>query len=185
MADMIGVKLTPVVTPSLLKKVMTFDGRMRNQKVVTSVIQPFSLGQHTTTQRKIASTAAYWYSTVVGGGAAPLLANADILSDPDGVSLPATFLQARVQMTWTQVIYVCMFGMNDAVVGKLADFVSRMQEEEHMLLDYVLHNAKLRLHIPPLLACWIQIRFSNWLDEQWADRDVVSLPTSSTNYGFI
>ena len=62
------------------------------------------------------------------------------------------------------------------MVEKLSDFVARMQESDQMLLDNVLRDAALRPHIPSLLAQWVQIRFSNWLDGQWADRDVVPPP---------
>ena len=61
--------------------------------------------------------------------------------------------------TW--VIYACLFGENATVVVKLAYFVAMMQEEEQMLQDYVPQDAALRLHVPYLLAHWVQIRFYN------------------------
>ena len=42
-----------------------------------------------------------------------------------------------------------------------------------MLLDYMLQDAALRPHIPYLLARWVQIYLSNWLDDWWVYRDVV------------
>ena len=88
--------------------------------------------------------------------------------------MPITFLQSWGQLTRTRVIYTCLFRENTAVIGKLSDFVSRMQEKEQMLLDYVPWDAAMKPHIPSLLACWVQIRFSNLVDEQWSDRDVVT-----------
>ena len=51
--------------------------------------------------------------------------------------------------------------MKSAVGGKLVDFVSRIEEEEHIIPNYVRYDAKLRPQIPAYLTCWIQIRFSN------------------------
>ena len=51
-----------------------------------------------------------------------------------------------------------------------------MQEEDQMLLDYMPWDATSMPHIPSLLACWFQILFSNWFDEQWDNRDVSPLP---------
>ena len=48
--------------------------------------------------------AAMRYSKVIREGAVQSLANANTLAIPDGVSLPATFLQAQVQLTRNQVI---------------------------------------------------------------------------------
>ena len=50
------------------------------------------------------------YSVVVGGVSATSLANVDVLLAPDGVSLPATFLQAQGQLTQAQIIYAYLFG---------------------------------------------------------------------------
>ena len=77
------------------------------------------------------------YSTVVGGGAAPSLADSYFLLEPDGVSLPATLIQSRGQLTRTRIIYTCLFGKSAAGIAKLAEFVARIKEEELMLLDYV------------------------------------------------
>ena len=82
-------------------------------------------------------TAPERLSTVVGGGAAPSLTDADVLLKPDGVSLPAPFFQDWRKLTRSQVIYTCLFGDNAASIGNLTDFVARMHEEELMLLDYV------------------------------------------------
>ena len=49
--------------------------------------------------------------------------------------------------------------------------MTRMQEEEQKLLDYVPRDATLRPQVPSLLVRWFQIRFSNWLEKQWSDRD--------------
>lgn len=66
MADVIGINLLTVATPSLLKKVVTLGARMRDPEDLAGGIQPFFLGQHTAVQRKSAATAVKWYSTVVG-----------------------------------------------------------------------------------------------------------------------
>ena len=115
---------------------------------------------------------------------APSLADADVLLSTDGVSLPATFLLARGQLTRTRVIYACMFVDNSAVVGKLEDFMVRMHKEENMLLYYMPRDATMRPHVPSLLVHRVQIQFANWLDKQWSYRYLVP-PPISINCGFI
>ena len=92
-----------VVTPLLLKKVVTLSLRMCDPEDLTVGVQPFVLSQHTASQIKSATVAAKRYSTVVGGGVAPSLDDTDVLLAPDGVSLPSTFLEARGQLTQTRV----------------------------------------------------------------------------------
>ena len=60
----------------------------------------------------------------------------------------------------------------------LVYFVARIQEEEHMRLDYMLRDAELSPHILSIPVLWVHIRFSNWLYEQWTDRNVVFLQSS-------
>ena len=56
--DVLGVKLLTVVTPSLLKKVVTLGVKMRDSEDLTGGIHTFVLGQHTSARRKRVSTAA-------------------------------------------------------------------------------------------------------------------------------
>ena len=90
----------------LLKKVTTLGVRMHNPEDLTRRLHPFVLGQNTVAKRKKASMAADRYSKFFRGGAAPSLADANILAAPDLVYLPATFLQNMGQLTRTRVIYV-------------------------------------------------------------------------------
>ena len=92
---------------------------------------------------------------------APSLADAGVFSAPDGMSLPATLLQTLGQLTRTKVIYAYLFRENSTGVGKFADFVEKIKEEEQMLLDNVPQDATLRPHVPYLLVRWVYIRFSN------------------------
>ena len=125
--DALGFKLLVVATLSLLKNVVTLDVIMCNLENLTRGIQPFLLGQHTLAQRENVLAATERYSTVIGGGAVPLLANANIMLVPDGVYLITTFLQAWGQLKQTRMICACMFGVNADIMGKLADFVSMMR----------------------------------------------------------
>ena len=126
--DALGVNLPMVSTPSLLNKVVTRGVRIRDLEDLTGGVHSFVLFPHTADQREIVLTGAKRYSTFVGGGTAPSLANANILAAPYVFSLPITFLQARGQLTRTRVICTCTFGVNAAIVGKLAYLVSRIQE---------------------------------------------------------
>ena len=95
----------------------------------------------------------------------------DLITEKREAHLEAKdLLQAWVNLTRTQVIYVCLFRDNAATVGELKDFVASIQEEDQIPLDYVPQDTALRPRIPYFLACWVQIRFSKWLDMQWSDR---------------
>lgn len=102
--DALGINILMVATPSLLKEVVTLGVRMCDPEDLTRGLQPFFLGKHTAAHRKKVSTAAEKYSTVVGGGAATSLDDANIVADSNGVSLPQNFLQAQGQLTRNRVI---------------------------------------------------------------------------------
>ena len=93
--DTLSVKLLMVAMSSLLKKVVNLGVRVRKPEYLTREVQTFVLGQHTPAQRKIVSTDADRYSTVIGREVAPSLADHNLLAASDEVSLVATSLQAR------------------------------------------------------------------------------------------
>ena len=121
----LGIKLSTVAMPSPLKKIVTLGMRMRDPEDLTRGVQPFILGQYTAARRKSAAISSKQYYTVVGGGAAPSIANADVLSAPDGMYLTLTFIQARGQLTRTRVIHACLFGENYAIVGMFGVFCGK------------------------------------------------------------
>ena len=85
----------------MVKKVMSLGLQMRDEEDLTGGIHPFVLGQHTAAARKRAEAKADTYTTVTGGGAAPTIADAKLLTAPAGVDLPTSMMEARGSLSQT------------------------------------------------------------------------------------
>ena len=86
-----GLRAPTIATPSLLKLVLVLGFSMESREYLTTVLNPFVLREHTTTVRKFLRGQADRYAMVVSGVGAPSLADMEILSAPDGVTLPQIF----------------------------------------------------------------------------------------------
>ena len=96
-AEEMGLRAPTIATPSLLKLVLALGFRMESRDDLTIGLHPFVLGQHTATVRKFLRGQADRYAMVASGTGAPSLADVEILSAPDGVTLPRNFSMARGQ----------------------------------------------------------------------------------------
>ena len=83
-----------IATPSLLKLVLAIGFRMESRDDLTMGLHPFVLGKHTATVRKFICRQVDRYAMVASGTGASSLADVDILSSPDGVTLPRNFSMA-------------------------------------------------------------------------------------------
>ena len=115
-----------IATPSLLKLVLTLRFRMESQDDLTTGLHLFVLGQHTATVRNFLRVQADRYAMVASSAVAPSLADIDILSEPDGVTLPQKFLMARGQWLRTQMIVGTCFGVDHNASGGLKEFGEEM-----------------------------------------------------------
>ena len=95
-----GLRDPTIATPSLLKLVIALGFRMESRYDLTMRLHPFVIGQHTAFFRKFLCSQADWYAMVASRAGAPSLVDIEILSAPDGVTLPRNFLMARGQ--WLQ-----------------------------------------------------------------------------------
>ena len=87
-----------IATPSLLNLVLALGFRMEIRDELTTEIHPFFLGQHTETVRKFLRIQVDRYAMMASGAGAPSLADVEILSAPDGITLPRNFSMARGQL---------------------------------------------------------------------------------------
>ena len=92
-----GLCAPTIVTPSLLKLVLTLRLRMESQDNLTTGLHPFVFGQYTATARKFLRGQADRYAMVAFSAGPPSLADVEILLAPDGVTLPRNFSMARGQ----------------------------------------------------------------------------------------
>ena len=75
--------------------VLTLGFRMEIRDDLPTGLHPFVLGQHKSTVRKFLRGQADQYAMVASGAGTPSLADIEILSAPNGMSLPRNFLMAR------------------------------------------------------------------------------------------
>ena len=96
-AEDMGLRAPTITTPSFLKLVLAFGFRMESRDDLTTVLHPFLLGQHIATVRKFLRGQVDQYAMVASGAGTPFLAEVEIFSAPDRVTLPQNFLMARGQ----------------------------------------------------------------------------------------
>ena len=87
-AEEMGLCTPTIATPFLLKLVLALGFRMESTDDLTTGLHPFVLGQHTATVLKFLRGQADRYAMVASETGAPSLADVEILSAPDRVTLP-------------------------------------------------------------------------------------------------
>ena len=125
-AEDMGLYAPTIATPSLLKLVLALGFRMKSWDHLTTVIHPFFLGQHKATIRKFLHGQADHYAMVASGAGAPSLADVDILSAPDGVTLPLNVSMVRGQWLRTRLIVGTCFGVDHNTLEGLREFDEEM-----------------------------------------------------------
>ena len=171
-----GLRAPTIATPSLLKLVLALGFRMESQYDITTGLHPFVLGQHTATVCKFLCGQADRYAMVASSAGAPSLDNVEILSDPDGVTLPHNFSMARWQWLRTRLIVGTCFGIDHNASECLREFGEEMSARETDLEEYQPRDAALLPQIPALLLRHAQIRWSNWLTAQWVKTSEMPFP---------
>ena len=131
-----GLRAPTIATPSLLKLVLALGFRMESRDDLTTRLHPFVLGQHTATVRKFLRGQADRYAMVASGTGAPSLADVEIRSAPDGVTLPRNFLMARGQWLRTRLIVATCFGVDYNASEGLQKFGEELSARETDLEEY-------------------------------------------------
>ena len=129
-AEEMGLRAPTIATPSLLKLVLALGFRMEIRDDLTTGLHPFFLGQHTATVRKFLCGQADRYAIVASRTGAPSLADVEILSAPDGVTLPRNFSMARGQWMQTRLIVGTCFGVDHNALEGLKEFGEELLERE-------------------------------------------------------
>ena len=113
---------------------------------------------------------------VASGAGAPSLTNVEIISAPDGVTLPRNFSMGRGQWLGTRLIVKTCFGVDHNASKVLREFGEEMSARETELEEYVPRDSDLLPQISALLLWHAQIRWSNWLASQWGKTSEVPFP---------
>ena len=142
-AEEMGLRAPTIATPSLLKLVLALGFRMESRDDLTMGLHPFFLGQHTATVRKFLRRQADRYAMVASGTGAPSLADVEILSDPDGVTLPHNFSMACGQWMQTRLIVGTCFGVDHHASEGLKEFGEELSARETDLEEYIPRDAAL------------------------------------------
>ena len=103
---------------------------------------------------------------VASGAGAPYLADMEIFSAPDGVTLPCNFSMARGQWLRTWLLVGTCFCVEHNASEGLKEFGKEMLVRETKLEEYVPRDSALLTQIPALLLQHAHIRWSNWLAAQ-------------------
>ena len=150
-AEDMGLRAPTIATPSLLNLVLALGFRMDSRDNLTTGLHPFVLGQHTATVHKFLRRQADRYATVASGAGAPSLADVEILSAPDGVTLPHNFSMARGQWLRTRLIVRTCFDVDQNTSEGLMEFGEEMSARETDLEEYIPRDSALLPQIPALL----------------------------------
>ena len=132
-----GLRAPTIATPSLLKLVLALGFRMESRDDLTTGLHPFVLGQHTATVRKFLRGQADRNAMVASGTGAPSLADVEILSAPDRVTLPRNFSMARGQWLRTRLIVATCFGVDHNASEGLQNFGEELSARETELEEYI------------------------------------------------
>ena len=116
---------------------------------------------------------------VASGAGAPTLLDVEVLSAPDGVTLPQNFSMARGQWLQTRLIFGTCFSVDHNTYDSLKEFGEEMLVRETDLEEYIPRDASLRPQIPALILRHAQIRWSNWISAQWGNTSEVPFPNLS------
>ena len=103
---------------------------------------------------------------VASGVGTPSLADVEILSAPDGITLPRKVSMARRQWLRTQWIVGTCFGVDHNASEGLKEFGEEMLARDTDLEEYIPRDSALCPHIPALILQHMQIRWSKWLAAQ-------------------
>ena len=152
-----GLRTPNITTPYILKLVIALGFRMESRGDLTTGLHPFVLGQPTASVRKFLRGQADWYAVVASGAGAPSLSDDEILSSPNGVTLPRNFLMARGQWLRTRLVVRTCFCMDHNTSKGLKDFGEEMLARETDLEEYILCNLALRPQVPALILYHAQI----------------------------
>ena len=121
-----GLRAPTIATPSLLNLALALRFRMESRYDLTTGLHPFVLGQHTATVRKFLRGQADRYAMVASSAGAPSLADVEILSAPDGLTLPRNFSMSRGQWLRKRLIVGTCFGVDHNALEGLREFGEEM-----------------------------------------------------------
>ena len=82
-------------TPGLLKITLTIGFRLEHRDDLGSGLHKFGIVQHTSASRKVLKVRSDQHQVIMGGSAAPSLADGATLAAPYGVSLSSTLAMAQ------------------------------------------------------------------------------------------
>ena len=121
-AEDMGLRAPTIVTPSLLMLVLALGYRMESWDNLTTGLHPFVLGQHISKDCKFFCGQADRYAMVASGAGAPSLADVEIFSAPNRVTLPCNFSMSCGQCLRTRLIVGTFFGVDHNASEGLREF---------------------------------------------------------------
>ena len=168
-----------VTTTALLKMVLGLYFYLSSKDDLSSGPHAFTLGQHTAALRNLLKTRTDRHNLMAGGHAAPSLADAEKLVAPDGVKILTLHVQAHGHHNRLRILVHALFGERHTSSIQLKTFGQDMGRREQELEEYVPRERHLRPHMPAFVTRLVQIRWSNWLAQQWDSDEEIPFPNLS------
>ena len=173
--ELISPGFPTVISPAHHRKFINLDFRMANKNDLSTGIQPFVFGQHTTQERQATATRAASYDLVFGAQGTPSLQDTERIISADATTLPRTFSQGRSMLTRTMVFTEVYFGQDHPLTTELMAFLRSYTQRETDLEEYRPRIGD-RALLPAYLVRYVQLRYSAWVDAQWRTSANVEVP---------
>ena len=128
--------------------------------------QPFMLSQHTINVQKVLAACDARHAISIGGGAAPLLADAKTLTASDGATTLPTLTAAQRMITHLRVVTATIFDVGQGTTSDAGNFANDMVARKDELDNSMAWDARRGRKIPGLILCGYQILWKYWVNKQ-------------------
>ena len=114
---------------------------------------------------------------IIRGGAAPLLADAKLLTTIDGANIPLTLAAARGMIMHLYVVVISTFGDAHSNTSAVGDFVDEMVAHEDNIDKAKAQDTRCSSKLPKIILRWYHIRWMEWVRKQWDSTSPIMVPT--------
>jgi hypothetical protein len=155
--------VSPIVTPSLASKLVTFSFGHPNSDDLNEGIHPFTVGYRSPAEADHARAQAQQHAMLMEG-AAPRLADVIQLASTDKARLPTTCLQAGITLESYRILLQACLGAEHPLTIEYGNFVRTWPQ----FAPKFEHQMSTQPLTPVLVIRWVQLRLNFWFTEQAA-----------------
>jgi hypothetical protein len=167
----VAADVTPIVTPSLAAKLVTFSFGHPNSDDLNEGIHPFTVGYQSPVEADHARAQAQQHAMLMEG-AAPRLADVVQLASTNTVRMLTTCLQAGITLESYKVLLQACLGGDHPLTVEYSGFVRTWPQ---FATKFEIQMAEHPL-TPVLVIRWVQLRLNVWFSEQAASPLDLAVP---------